>query len=437
MQPHGTGGPQKTLPFLEAEISSDERFSYLGLALMRVRADIYLANFVRWIFNVTKGGVEGELEKSYEQLAARPWGLCCSPATARRTAVKAEALGLVKMKQQIYRNGAQRPNLYAINWVGIRYILNLRNALPGEDVTLGHTDQPLGHTDQPLGHTDQALGHTDSTPSQADHRYKEYPSYGPSYGPSKNTGPVRSGAEPDFYDDSPRAENAAEEFSRATQRTQSTADPRMVGRRQSVPGDERFLSEDVLRAVLFEEVPELAEASQRNAKPLPAGEHVYGSTKPAVLTSETIKSGLLLVEWFRRHLGTDDPFCGQTEADLLLVMAAAGHAEKMPQQKVLKNRVAIFCAQVSHRKWRQVLHQVQAARKRLDGMQRVYPDVLTCEAWPPAPVIDFQSRPAAAEEPPAAEKPMTLEQSRAARAEFEAAMRRARETKTGSGSSIR
>ena len=29
---------QKGLPFLEAEISSDERFSYLGLALMRVQA---------------------------------------------------------------------------------------------------------------------------------------------------------------------------------------------------------------------------------------------------------------------------------------------------------------------------------------------------------------------------------------------------------------
>jgi hypothetical protein len=387
MQPHEATRKQHNLPFLEAEISADERFNYLGLALMRVEADIYLANLVKWIFNVTKGGVDGEFEKSYDQIAARPWGLCCSTATAKRTAYKAESVGLVKITQQLFRNGAQRSNTYAINWDGIRRILNLKNVIPGMGTTPDHTDTTPDHTDTTPDHTDTTPCHTDTTPCQPDTRYKEIPSYGPSNGIEKYTGPDRRAETGPtcFFED-----GQGEKF-QATQRTQTPADPRMVSRRQNTSQRVQRIgsAEDVLRAVLFEDIPELAEASQRIASPLPAGNLIYGPFKPEVVTIETLKGGLLLAEWFRRQLSIRLPVCGETEADLLLVFSAARYALEMPASDVLKTRVAIFNAQVSRGKWRQVLHFVKAARKRLDDMQRVYPDVLVCEAWPPTPAVDF------------------------------------------------
>lgn len=164
----------------------------------------------------------------------------------------------------------------------------------------------------------------------------------------------------------------------------------MVLRRSNVSLDPRMGERDVLRAVLFGEIPELAEASRRIVKPLPAGDLLYG-TFWSIKSSETLGKALLLAEWFRRQLSVEKPVCGETAADLLLVIAAAEYALKLPSADVQKNRIAIFGAQVSRRKWRQVLHHVPSARKRLDEMQRVYPDVLECEAWPPTPAVDFRS----------------------------------------------
>jgi hypothetical protein len=73
---------QPELPFGEAEGSFAERKELLGLALLRANASIYESQFMLWLFNVTHGGIHGFLEKSYAELAARPWGLCCHPNQA-------------------------------------------------------------------------------------------------------------------------------------------------------------------------------------------------------------------------------------------------------------------------------------------------------------------------------------------------------------------
>ena len=166
---------QKDLPFIEAECSYDERLNYLGLALMRIEANIYICNLSRWIFNVTKGGIDGALEKTLTQLAARPWGLCCSIATVQR-AIR-ESREIIQVEQQNYRNGTQRPNLYTIDWDAVGDILRLKISRPNHPKAVGHCDQGDSQSDHHPSHTDQGG-------SQSDQRYKEELSYGPSNCPS-------------------------------------------------------------------------------------------------------------------------------------------------------------------------------------------------------------------------------------------------------------
>ncbi len=111
---------QKDLPFAEAEGSRAERRNLLGLALLRGAADCQLSVFVQWVFNATAGGADGELIRSYQDLAARPWGLCCSASKARSTVGRARQLGLVRLAENRYTSGGQRANGYSIDWDGVR-----------------------------------------------------------------------------------------------------------------------------------------------------------------------------------------------------------------------------------------------------------------------------------------------------------------------------
>jgi hypothetical protein len=60
--------------FEQSEGTRADLKNLLGLAL-QVQANIYLAQLMIWIFNTTD---RTKLKKSYNELALRPWGLCCS-----------------------------------------------------------------------------------------------------------------------------------------------------------------------------------------------------------------------------------------------------------------------------------------------------------------------------------------------------------------------
>jgi hypothetical protein len=130
---------QVALPFAEGEASHAERWNDLGIALLRIpprQCTAQLAGLVRWIFNVTKGGLEGALTKSFSELAQRPWGLCCDERTVRRTVANARRYGLIAVEEQRRWDGSQQCNSYTIDWTGI---IALKNGVR----TDGHCAPPL------------------------------------------------------------------------------------------------------------------------------------------------------------------------------------------------------------------------------------------------------------------------------------------------------
>ena len=153
---------------------------------------------------------------------------------------------------------------------------------------------------------------------------------------------------------------------------------------------------DVLRAVLLEKIPELAEAAPRLVEPLPVGDLLYG-VFPAIKPLTMLRDSLRIAEWFRRQLAAESPVLKATEADLLMALALAEFSLAMPSEDVKKNRIAVFCAQVSRKEWRKGLPFVPVARKRLDGLKRVYPEVLHCSEWPPQPTGDAANGSSSAE----------------------------------------
>lgn len=67
-----------------------------------------------------------------------------------------------------------------------------------------------------------------------------------------------------------------------------------------------------------------------------------------------------MIAWFRRQLAAPEPVTGPTEAELLLVLAAARYATRLPESQV-RNRVGLFVRCVSRRYWRRLLPQLQGA----------------------------------------------------------------------------
>jgi hypothetical protein len=114
-----------TTLFDDSEGTRADLKSLLGIALLKSKANLYLAQLMIWIFNTTDRG-KPTLKKSYDELADRPWGLCCSRNQAYATVQKAKRLGLLSIKTTWTGPGIQGANEYAIDWVGVRKVVGLR-----------------------------------------------------------------------------------------------------------------------------------------------------------------------------------------------------------------------------------------------------------------------------------------------------------------------
>lgn len=92
--------------------------------MLKVQADLYLAQLCVWIFNVTDGGIRGTLRKSYEELGAAPWGLCCGRTKVKATLHQALGLGLIECVQTFAEGGGYGANEYRIDWEGVSGLLH-------------------------------------------------------------------------------------------------------------------------------------------------------------------------------------------------------------------------------------------------------------------------------------------------------------------------
>jgi hypothetical protein len=338
---------QKALEFAEAEANHAGRWNDVSLALSRVgkKCDLHLSRFVRLVFDMTKGGTSGELVKSIRALSERPAWLCCSERKVGSTIELAEKLGFVQVTHRRAYSGSQQENAYTMNWAGIRSIT-------------GGTNHPATGSTwcAPPSTTCQGASTTRQAPSTTRNHTKEKKLSGSSLeedsvsGPGADPNPSFSGNDSDGMD-------------------AAAADRDAAGSHAGIGGDE----ERGLSALLCRQSPLLAEARERRLVPLPADELLHGVYAP--IESKHLRNPLSLVAWHRKQLSTVRHPMGDTEADLLIVIAVALYAVSVPDADVRKTRVAIFVNAIHRRKWCKALPFVPKARSLLDmAIKRFGPD---------------------------------------------------------------
>lgn len=154
---------QTTLPLEEAEGTFAERRNLLGLAMLRVGADLHLRELIIRVFNVTKGGIAGDFKATVAEIASTPWGLCCSAATARRTIRLALSYRWLIESPTVRADKGDGPNAYRINWKAIKESIDLRRRPTSELVaqrTAGggcQVDRPHYQNDMPPYQSDSAF----------------------------------------------------------------------------------------------------------------------------------------------------------------------------------------------------------------------------------------------------------------------------------------
>jgi len=272
-----------------------DRRDTIGLVALRLHGmgldNIVLAarDLLLWIFNVTHSGTAGELTKSYRELAACPWGLCCSESSARRVVRVLKKHGVLAVAENRYQSDGQSANGYSLDWKGIRRLL-----CPGG---------------RSAGQPDHLPGQPDHPPGQPDHPFKEITLL------------------PDLLLNSDPAGKAP-------------------------AGREDF----------FSEIPELAAAAATQIEPRPVGDCAHGIFRP--LSSADILDPTGVVPWFRRQLSAPHPATGNTEADVLLVIAAALYVKS--RLKDVDRPVGLLISIISRGQWRKVVPYVAEARRLLD-----------------------------------------------------------------------
>lgn len=301
---------QTQLPFGDAEAAHAERWNDLTLALLRLplkQCTAHLAGLMRWIYNANKLGKP--LTKSHAELAARPWGLCCDERTVRRIVACAKEYGLIICEEQRRWDGSQQPNSYWVDWDGVAALKNGRSTGGHYALAPGHSVHPGGHSVQGGGHHVRHIRNNSTVQCST----------------------VNSGSGPEA-EPNPRSDSA--------------------------------LKSQTLAVKVCDDAPILAAARERRVAPLPPGDLLYGVF--AAIEERHIREPLGFVTWHRMQLGTPEPVMGDTEADLLLTLAAALYAASLRREEIRKNRVAIFVNAISHHAFLRCLPFVPKARSLLD-----------------------------------------------------------------------
>ena len=125
---------------------------------------------------------------------------------------------------------------------------------------------------------------------------------------------------------------------------------------------------DGLRDELLRTVPELIAAAQTTIEATEPKSVRYGAF--ASIELDHVLHPESFIAWFRAQLGLASPVMQDTEADLLLCVAAGIMAREARPEDVRKNRAALFINTITRRKWYDALPHVQSARKLIDEYER-------------------------------------------------------------------
>lgn len=254
--------------------------------------------------------------------------------TIRRWAQDAKELGVLCTDERSHRYGGHYPNVWKINRVRLQELLG-RTGSANEGAGAGRTWGGHGAGGMPAPGADVVPALTEARDVA-------------------NFGSERIGA------------GTEKETIHGDQ-----AEAARTTRRRDPPALDR------LRSELVEHHPLLRDAYLRRVAPLPPGELIGDSFAP--LSDDTFceRNLFRLIRWFRCHLGVREPLLCDTEADLLIVLAAGYYAISVPSHEVKTTRRRIFAYTISRADWRRCCRYFASASELLARFLVVFPQALS------------------------------------------------------------
>jgi hypothetical protein len=118
---------------------------------------------------------------------------------------------------------------------------------------------------------------------------------------------------------------------------------------------------------LLADIPELATAATRLVSKKATEGLKYGTWE--MIHESDLARPAKMLSWFRQQLSLRRPVTGATEAELLLVLAAASYAANCHASRVLKSRCALFVHLVNGAIWDgRVISRIRSVRRWLDEL---------------------------------------------------------------------
>ncbi len=357
MPPRRANRPdQLALDFATPEASWAERRDQVGKAVVQLGGDLHLRELLIRVLNCERDRGE-PLVKSFAELALRPWGLCCSVSKARRTVAFATRAGILAVEDRRRDNQSQARNGYRLDWQGIRAVIFGDSPPAGacSQRTSGLLSENRGPVQPEQAHkrNNSSLDSRDSVPGR-----KAGPGRRALRKPTGASAPPAEILETLEIPESPSPESSAELGATAA----GGCPPKRL-------------------ASLVRSVPELAAAATRRVIGLDCRSLRYAIYQP--VSYRHLQSPLRIVEWWRRQLTARRPATGDSEAELLLTLAAARYARELDATRVRTNRVAMWVSLLSRGDWETCLVALDEARAELDALLARYPDLLSSPTWPP------------------------------------------------------
>ena len=329
-------------------VAADEQYQgrrqSLFQALDAVKARLGVTTFVKLVFEKTGGGSQA-LSRTYKQFAeAGPdWFGSESAETIRGWVEQATTIGLVTKQATFLREGSRGANQYRINWSGVDAIVSEHRRRFDD----GRAD-PTTIWQRLQGSSSPGL--PDQTPGLPDQANKSFIS-------CINSSCISiPDPEPD-----PVPVQCPEGWSRKKSRTISIGD--------------------------LARLPEIAANLQRRVQPLPAGDLIHGAFTPLKPKTferpePSVMAGSLAI-WFRRQLSAPQPICGDSVAELIVIIASGLYASSLPAVEVKKNRAAVFVTTLSRELWFRITRFVGPADDALQQTLAHFPELLDCAdgAW--------------------------------------------------------
>ncbi len=327
--------------------------------------NLHVRELLMYVFATDRDG--RGVQMTYDELALK---LECTRKVARSVVDRAASeFGMLAVKEQRYASGGQTANRYSIEWPVVRAI----NAGMIRRSVAAKSTRPIARPPAPSG---QAPVLTGQAPVPRGQPYKETPELNSRTSSGTGTGAAAVTGQP--VEVGKRTTSTASGLAgggcpidqrigdRATETESGPLAAALIGQ-----GD------PLMDALPMEvtEAPIVADALMRRVDPLPPRSLMYGPWSK--LQERHFDSTACMVEWFRRQLAIPNPVVGGTEAHLLMVIAAALYATRLPVREIRKSRVGLFVTLVSRGQWQRVLGRVPEARDRLDGLLQADGSALT------------------------------------------------------------